>query len=106
MDFKQLEHELKQLVEKHKKLLPNKYDIPTDENTFIERLMYIDKNELFKNELNEINERFINEYGLNNISEKEAFTYMVNFHKRNYQNGINSQPDIDSYQLRFGNQNH
>lgn len=105
MTFKQLETELKELVEKHKKLLPEKFNLPSNENNFLERLAYIDKNESFNNELKDLKEKFINEHGINDISEKQAFIYMIGFYKRNLEYGFNSPADIDSYQLIFGNQN-
>jgi hypothetical protein len=106
MNFKQLDLELKQLTEKHKSLLPKKYNLPSNEITFIERLSYIEKNETFQNELTELKQRFINEHGINSISEKEAFIYMFSYYKRNLENGSNSLVDKESYQLRFGNHNH
>jgi hypothetical protein len=106
MKYKQLDSELKELTEKHKGLLPKKYNLPTDEITFIERLSYIEKNETFQNELTELKQRFINEHGINSISEKEAFIYMFSYYKRNIEFGSNSPSDVEYYQLKFGNQNH
>lgn len=106
MNFKKLDLELKELTEKYKNLLPKKYNLPTSETDFIERLSYIEKNKSYQNELTELKQRFINEHGINSISEKEAFIYMFSYYKRNLEYGSNSPADIDSYQSRFGNQNH
>lgn len=106
MNFKQLDLELKELTEKHKSLLPKKYNLPTNEITFIERLSFIENNELLQNELTELKQKFIKEHGINSISEKESFVYMVSYYKRNLEYGSNSPADLESYQLRFGNRNY
>ncbi|WP_417859520.1 hypothetical protein [Xanthomarina gelatinilytica] len=102
MDLKQLNINLKEIVDKHIKVLPD-FNSTDEVIVLLKRNKYASENITFNNEINKIVEEYLLDKELD-ISDKEKLRFLIKHHKTKYIYGFNSPGDVETYEMLFGNQ--
>jgi hypothetical protein len=103
MTLKELDVELKSIVDKYLKIIPtfNTGDFLID---FVSRNKYTTENKDFLNEINTVVDFYLTDKNDLTMREKEQWMFIKKYHLQKYQYGINSPGAVDVHAMIFSNQ--